>query len=225
MLELDIIEEFLLCACVCLESALKHCSLSQGTMGHYASVLATSMSRLNVHSQISSASCLLDFPHDVVGQLFLERSSSCAPLSDSCVFAEPDQFLGGNEANIGHTGHRLVMMAAHAADLAAHDQHTLIPILTIIRKGGSVRSLLISSHHDLIKVHLSKSVGSFLAVGVCFPINQERVQHLFESHSCFLNELLHVLLRDVFRDVVSSPEPFTLSFHPFFDCLRKRFFH
>lgn len=162
-------------------------------MRHDAPVLAAAVSGLEIDSQIGGTSCHLDFPHDIVSQLFLKRSSSCTPLCDSSALAESDQLLCSNDPDIGNSDHWLMMVAAHAVKLATHNQHSIITAITIIGKCGIIRSFLISSNHQLVKVHLSDPVGSFLAVGIIFTVNEQSIKHLFKSLCCFLNKFLDIL--------------------------------
>lgn len=187
LLQLYVVEEFCLCAWVCLEGALEDCGLGQRALRHYASVLAASMSGLEVDSEVGRSCCLLDFSDDVIGKFFLKGSSSCTPLSDPCALAEANQFLSSDDSNIGNSDHWLMMVTAHAVKLAADNQHPIITTFPIIWKSSIIRPFLISSSHQLLKVHLGDPTCSFLAVGVIFSVNQKNIQKFFEGHCCFLD--------------------------------------
>lgn len=183
------------------------------------------MGSLDVDSQILSSSRLLDLPHDVVCQLLLKSTPSCAPLGDAGVFTEPDQFLSSQEADVGDSGDGLVVVAADGANLASNHEHAVVTILRIIGEGGGVGTFLVAADHDLVEVHLGEAFGSLLAVGVGLPVDEQYIENFLKGTDALDDEFLPIFLRDIVGNVVTGPESLPITFHTFSNGLRQGLLH
>lgn len=194
-------------------------------MCHDSSILAASMSGLNIDSKVGSTSSLLYFFYYIIYKLFLQCSSSSTPLSYSWVFTKTNQLFSCNETYVCNSIDRLMMMTAHTFDLGSNNKHAFITVLAVIREASCFRSLLVPSSHNLLKIHFGQPFCSLLAIRISLSINQEAIKNFFEGCCCLKDELLFILFCDILRNIITSPKSFSLSFHSFSDDLRSCFVH
>jgi dimeric dUTPase (all-alpha-NTP-PPase superfamily) len=146
-------------------------------------------------------------------------------LGYSWVFTQTYQFLSCNQAYVCDSVDRLMMMTAHTLQFCSDNKHSLITVLTMIGETCCFRFWLVSSSHNLLKIHFGQSFCCLFAVWISLSINQQAIKNFFESKSGLKNELLLIFFCNILRNIIPSPKSFSLSFHSFSNDLRGGFLH